>query len=521
MSAFITNEYRYDYFQLQKKLGVKRMFVRYVSHEVRTPLSSCMMGIEYMKAAISNPTESCIQEIVGILDEVSEGCNTAIDFMNNLLLYEKIDSMEIPLYLKREDLSVVCADVLKTFQMSARQLGINLSLDVHESLSTTPDFKAISEIDGPKVVIVLRNLTSNALKFTPKGGKVSLSIIPMNIADTSAAVDPYSDDMGVDSVVNLPPSLPHDTTHFRVILSDTGRGMSQEEQKQLFTKIVQFSPNENQKGGGSGIGLFLSHQIMAGHNLKIQVYSEGINGRGTQFFVDFPVMLSGGEETSGSGQVSDAVASPQQQSSMLVCCPWAKKPTIQDIEAEGGGDEAVAAGEQKEDDVLQGGVSMPKISRQPSSASASSWPLTLPQKALDELSILIVDDSPLNRKMLIRTLKQHQVGASYEDVGDDLELLALLGVPANGELSDVDADGWTAGSDKYDVIILDDNMTYMNGSEAVKKLREHGYEGLVVGVTGSAREEDLDDFCAAGVDYALPKPFVIEDFIDLLKLRRR
>jgi CheY-like chemotaxis protein len=58
----------------------------------------------------------------------------------------------------------------------------------------------------------------------------------------------------------------------------------------------------------------------------------------------------------------------------------------------------------------------------------------------------------------------------------------------------------------------------MNGSVAVKRLRQHGYEGLVVGVTGSALEEDLNAFCAAGVDYALPKPFVIEDFIDILNL---
>jgi hypothetical protein len=66
--------------------------------------------------------------------------------------------------------------------------------------------------------------------------------------------------------------------------------MSPHELEQLFTKIVQFSPNENQKGGGSGIGLFLSHQIMAGHDLKLHVFSEGVAGRGAQFFIDFPFM---------------------------------------------------------------------------------------------------------------------------------------------------------------------------------------------------------------------------------------
>ena len=76
-----------------KAMMNKRMFVRFVSHEVRTPLSSCMMGIAYMKDAIKKPTAACVEEIVGILDEVSEGCSTAIDFMNNLLMYEKIDTI--------------------------------------------------------------------------------------------------------------------------------------------------------------------------------------------------------------------------------------------------------------------------------------------------------------------------------------------------------------------------------------------------------------------------------------------
>jgi osomolarity two-component system, sensor histidine kinase SLN1 len=80
--------------------------------------------------------------------------------------------------------------------------------------------------------------------------------------------------------------------------------------------------------------------------------------------------------------------------------------------------------------------------------------------------------------------------------------------------TDRQGDGWP----RYDLILLDDNMTFMNGSVAVKKLRQYGYKGLIIGVTGSALEEDMQDFCTAGVDYALPKPFVVEDCISLVKL---
>jgi signal transduction histidine kinase/CheY-like chemotaxis protein len=563
MSTIITNEYRYDCSQAQQKLGVKRMFVRYFSHEVRTPLSSCMLGIEYMKAAIRNPTEACIEEITGILDEVSDGCNTAIDFMNNLLLYEKVDSMEMPLYLKREDLSAVCAQVLKTFQMSARQLEVNLSLDVHESLKTTSAgaavpagdahspsmqrMRAIAEIDGPKVVIVLRNLMSNALKFTPKGGRVSLSVIPIDksmsafsgigslggsfrgsfreqlvgnfVNNSRSGHDASSISGGGGSVVNLPPSLPADTTHFRVILSDTGRGMSQEEQKQLFTKIVQFSPNENQKGGGSGIGLFLSHKIMADHNLKIQVHSEGTNGSGTQFFIDFPRKFSPMKKNLSKGD-SDAKADLLDVSEG-------------DVEMNNGGnysDTSSEVAELNEDPLAMRNTLPPLVGQSSISQMMLMRNMPCDDKNIDELNILIVDDSVMNRKMLTRTLKQHHVGASHEGAGDGLELLSLMGVPGATDagyeavVTDLDSNDAKVtpvftlrGKTDFDVIILDDNMTYMNGSEAVKILRQHGYEGLVVGLTGSALDEDLNAFCAAGVDYALSKPFVIEDFIDLLK----
>jgi signal transduction histidine kinase len=227
-----------------------------------------MLGLDYLKIAIQTPTPECIQEMAGILDEASEGCITALEFINNLLLYEKIDTMEMALCLKREDLREVCEHVTKSFQLSARQLEVSIRVDVDPSLESGAA-AAFVEIDAHKIVVVLRNLMSNALKFTPKGGEVSLSLIPVHLASpssgsmgaTAAAAAPATR----RSDVFLPPAAPPEvSTHIRLVLSDTGCGMSPHELVQLFTKIVQFSPNEIQKGGGSGIGLFLSHQIILG-----------------------------------------------------------------------------------------------------------------------------------------------------------------------------------------------------------------------------------------------------------------
>jgi CheY-like chemotaxis protein len=151
------------------------------------------------------------------------------------------------------------------------------------------------------------------------------------------------------------------------------------------------------------------------------------------------------------------------------------------------------------------------------------------------MSVLIVDDSVLNRRMVRRTLQQRGIGASFEEAGDGLELLSLLGVPlpiegSSSELRVVDIPVERTGDDgddkallcppdapSYDVILLDDNMLKMDGSVAVGLLREHGYAGLVVGVSGCAVEEEMQLFCQQGLDYVLPKPFVVEDLVRVLQ----
>jgi CheY-like chemotaxis protein len=144
------------------------------------------------------------------------------------------------------------------------------------------------------------------------------------------------------------------------------------------------------------------------------------------------------------------------------------------------------------------------------------------------MSVLIVDDSVMNRRMMKRTLQQHGIGAYFEEAGDGLELLSLLGVPLptgddrpdsfhrSGLISDIDSNDNPSDVKSYDVILLDINMLHMDGTEAVRLLREHGYTGLVVGVTGIAVEEEMQLFCQQGVDYALPKPFVVEDFVRVM-----
>jgi CheY-like chemotaxis protein len=373
---------------------------------------------------------------------------------------------------------------------------------------------------------------SNAMKFTPKGGNVTLSVLPVDLSRGKSKLTPDRTSAKINA------AEPEDITHFRLILSDTGRGLSAQEQAQLFTKIVQFSPNENQKGGGSGIGLYLSHKIMANHKLKVQVCSAGEVGKGTEFFIDFPKFET---DVTPELNVSDSRPVSSSWTSMFLCrsrnspllplfdtmrrkvATTIVASTVTEVSAGPSNVSDASDRSVSEDGSRFAGGSLPRLVTHSMRKSQSSTRSIDGSQSLHDLSILIVDDSFLNRKMISRTLLQKRVGSKHQCLDDGDELLADFGILEESLYNrcvdgrDVVPVTQLKDENKYDIILLDDNMTRMNGSEAVKVLRSRGYNGLIVGLTGCALEEDLTSFCEAGVDYALPKPFVVEDFIRIVK----
>ena len=335
-SVIFNHEFCVNYLVAEGKLSMKRLFVRYVSHEVRTPLNSCVLGLKYMHSMLDelesrrsshcqSPREesssidvsqevkkskTSISDLRGVVSEIEDCCATALDFMNNLLLYEKIDSMELPLYFKTENLRDICRSVVRSFNLSAMQTNIRLlfAVNSHHANKLNADEERsnsfnsakkkkdelLAFVDAPKIMVILRNLVSNALKFTPNGGQVTVAITPVDLSSSSTKVNngcKYEGFRRRSSVDGnhlfssaIPVASPHSTaTHYRISVCDTGPGLNTDEQKHLFGSFVQFSPNDRQQGGGSGIGLYLSQKIAEGHGTQLNVISEGVEGKGKCF----------------------------------------------------------------------------------------------------------------------------------------------------------------------------------------------------------------------------------------------
>ena len=124
--------------------------------------------------------------------------------------------------------------------------------------------------------------------------------------------------------------------------------------------------------------------------------------------------------------------------------------------------------------------------------------------------VLVVDDSPLNIKYIVRHIQRCEIV-----LGMNLNLeigQAEDGVEAVAEVEQAERDGRP-----FDVVFMDNIMNIMNGPEAARRMRESGFGGLIVGVTGSVMVRDVQNYEMAGADLILSKPISTETMNGVFK----
>ena len=330
--------------------------MRYISHEIRTPLNSAFLGLKLLLDDLRHSKNQKNIERYDTLSDVNTSCSTAIDILNDLLCFEKLESGILQLHKTDEAVLPFMSGCVKMFAAQVRECEVNLQLVVnHEADADADEMVVASEyhfrhavsqnsthrkvanrlrnvlalgipnpkmqtirpsdvvkIDKFKMDQVVRNLISNALKFTPRGSNVIVKAGFVEIED-----QPFSERLAVSqSRLMLPAGVkrwlsrhggdgdrgdasnkvegenPESSNIIRgrlvITVADEGAGISPENQQRLFTEIVQFSPEKLQGGGGSGFGLFITKGIVDLHGGTISVFSKG-EGHGCTFTVTLPM----------------------------------------------------------------------------------------------------------------------------------------------------------------------------------------------------------------------------------------
>lgn len=304
-------------------------------------------------------------------------------------------------------------------------------------------------------------------------------------------------------------------------MSDTGVGIKDQNREKLFKQFEQFDKNELQSGGGSGLGLWISHFIVACHGGQLQFSSLGPS-KGSSFFFDLPLyrssdptkrnnsLLRRGSKT-GLIAAAASVALPRPHfSSNKVHPVEGEQSELLERAPSSSQDDRNLDDEKKDAEPLQRQLQEAGLAVAPPDAPVSSA-ARVSSQAPRRLAFLIVDDSPGNRKMLKMMLATEPAlaGASVQEADDGSEAVKIVARA-----------GTSPDAPTIDCVFMDSVMKDMHGPEAVRVLRSDlCFKGCIIGVTGNAMPEDVEAFQRSGLDMLLIKPLKKATLLNALVAR--
>ncbi len=236
--------------QVQRANDAKTEFIDFVSHELKQPMTSMRGYIDLLKKGLAGPLN---KQQTQFLDVVRSSVQRMDRLVNDLLTISGIESGRVQLTMELISPQAVTAEAVQSFRQAFEEK--NQALIVADSLQ----LPAIQG-DQDRLVQVLTNLLSNASKYTPEGGRITLSLERDELEGRA---------------------------YIRWQVVDNGIGMTPEEQGNLFTKFYRADNPEVRKQRGTGLGLAISHRIVEMHGGYIQVESEP--GQGSTFSLGIPV----------------------------------------------------------------------------------------------------------------------------------------------------------------------------------------------------------------------------------------
>jgi signal transduction histidine kinase len=232
---------------------LKSEFVTLVSHELRSPLTSITGYVELLLEGLGGASAEAQRESLGI---VKRNADRLLQLIDDLLDMARIEAGKAELRRTRLDLASLIQEVAKALRPQIEAKGQQLTLDLAEALPGVSG-------DADRVTQILTNLLSNAHKYTPPAGSITITA------------------RGEEGRV-------------RVNVQDTGIGLSSDDQAQLFTKFFRAQHRTTAGVGGTGLGLAITRALVELHGGEITVTST--LGQGTTFGFTLPATWQIGDD---------------------------------------------------------------------------------------------------------------------------------------------------------------------------------------------------------------------------------
>jgi len=246
----------------------KSQFLANMSHELRTPLNSILILAKLLAEKKNKMTPDKEKEYA---QNIHNSGTDLLNLIDEILDLSKVEAGRIELDIEKVNISEISDNLRSMFNEIANNRSIDFEIIHQNTIFTLPFYT-----DKQRLGQILRNLLSNAFKFTGKGGKVTVNI-----------------------VLAAPGSLAFSVT-------DTGIGIPEDKQKIIFQAFQQADGSTKRKYGGTGLGLSISEELA--HALGGELVLKSEEGKGSTFTLYLPLRTDASLVQEEQGTVADSAA---------------------------------------------------------------------------------------------------------------------------------------------------------------------------------------------------------------------
>lgn len=246
----------------ERATAAKADFLATMSHEIRTPMSGVLGMLEMLSHTQLDAEQ---RKVIEVIEDSAQMLRQILD---DILVYSRIEAGALPLEPRPVALPSLLDNVQQLLAPQASAKGLQLSLRVDDAVA------ALHLADGVRLRQIAFNLLSNAIKFTEQG-QVAITL---------------------DCVENL-----DDAQRLRLVVTDTGIGISAEQRERLFKPFAQAEVGTSRKYGGTGLGLSICQRLVALMHGQLEMHS--VPGEGTRVTVELTLPRLPGEGHADIGRM--------------------------------------------------------------------------------------------------------------------------------------------------------------------------------------------------------------------------
>ena len=264
-SAILYQEIAQKNKELARLERLKSEFISIVSHELKTPLTSIKNSLDIVS---SGKTGDITASMTKFLDMAKRNVKKLSRIINDLVDMSKIEAGKMDYTFEKASVLPVITDVVQSLSQIALQKNLKLNVKTYGEIKNV-------YADTARIEQVITNLVSNAIKFTPDEGVISIS------AKMTNAEDICVEDCFKPVIEKLKGE------YVQICVSDQGIGIEKDDLMHVFDKFEQIENSLSREVGGSGLGLAIAKQLITAHNGAI--WCDSVINQGSSFYFVLPV----------------------------------------------------------------------------------------------------------------------------------------------------------------------------------------------------------------------------------------